>query len=305
MQFSRSAAFVAALALAMPAWAQESTGAQAPETAAATETETGTLAAPAEVTVDTVVASVNGTDITLGHMIAARERLPEQYQQLPDPVLFTGLLDQLVQQEALRQGREGLNKHSTMVIENETRSLQVSELIQEAVDAAITEEAIQAAYTARYAEAAPEEEFHAAHILVETEDEAKAIVEELAGGADFAETAREKSTGPSGPNGGDLGWFSKGMMVPAFEEAVVTLEPGTVSEPVQTQFGWHVIKLYETRQKDAPPLEDVREEIILQLQQETVEKVLAAATEGAEITRVENGVIDPSVLSNPDITFDE
>ncbi len=302
MQFSRSAALIAALALTMPAWAQETAETQAPETAA--EAETGTIEAPAEVSVDTVVATVNGTDITLGHMIAARERLPEQYQQLPDPVLFTGLLDQLVQQEALRQGREGLNRHSTLVIENETRSLQVSELIQEAVDTAITEEAIQAAYTARYAEAEPEQEFHAAHILVETEDEAKAIVEELAGGADFAETAREKSTGPSGPNGGDLGWFSKGMMVPAFEEAVVALEPGAVSEPVQTQFGWHVIKLYETRQKDAPPLEDVREEIIIQLQQETVEKVLAAATEGAEISRVENGAIDPSVLSNPDM-FDE
>ena len=257
-----------------------------------------------DVTASTVVATVNGTEITVGHMVIARERLPEQYRQLPDDVLFKGILDQLVQQEALRTGREGLNTRSTMTLENEERALQVSEVIAEAVDAAITEEAIEAAYLARYAEAEPEEEYNAAHILVTTEEEALELVSDLEGGADFGELARQKSTGPSGPNGGDLGWFSKGMMVPEFEGAVLALEPGATSAPVQTQFGWHVIRLNEVRQKDIPQLDEVRDELIQQLQRETVDAILASATDGAEITRVEEGEIDPSVLSRADLAFD-
>ncbi|MEM6824024.1 MAG: peptidylprolyl isomerase [Pseudomonadota bacterium] len=264
----------------------------------------GQALAQEPVTANTVVATVNGTDITLGHMIIARERLPDQYRELPNEVLFKGILDQLVQQEALRSGREGFSTRSERTLENERRALQVSEVIQEAVDAAITDEAIEAAYLARYAEAEPDEEFNAAHILVETEAEAQNLVTQLAEGGDFGELARENSTGPSGPNGGDLGWFSKGMMVPEFEAAVIALEPGAISQPVQTQFGWHVIQLNEIRQKDTPTLDDVREELIQQLQRETVDQILATATDGAEISRVEEGEIDPAVLSDQSISFE-
>ncbi|MEM9031705.1 MAG: peptidylprolyl isomerase [Pseudomonadota bacterium] len=264
----------------------------------------GQALAQEPVTANTVVATVNGTDITLGHMIIARERLPDQYRELPNEVLFKGILDQLVQQEALRSGREGFSTRSERTLENERRALQVSEVIQEAVDAAITDEAIEAAYLARYAEAEPDEEFNAAHILVETEAEAQNLVTQLAEGGDFGELARENSTGPSGPNGGDLGWFSKGMMVPEFEAAVIALEPGAISQPVQTQFGWHVIQLNEVRQKDTPTLDDVREELIQQLQRETVDQILATATDGAEISRVEEGEIDPAVLSDQSISFE-
>ena len=276
MHAVRPAALAAALVLAWPATAAE-TGAE------------------------TVVATVNGTETTLGHMIAARERLPQEYQQLPPDTLFKGLLDQLIQQEALRTGREELSRRSVLALENERRSLQVTEIISAAIEEAITDEAIQAAYNARYADAAPEKEFNAAHILVATEEEARALIGELEAGADFATLAREKSTGPSGPNGGDLGWFGTGMMVPEFEEAVIALEPGTVSEPVQTQFGWHVIRLNEVRQKDAPTLDEVRAELIQQIQSETIDGILASATEGAEITRLEEGAIDPAILSDSSI----
>ncbi len=258
------------------------------------------LAAPVfaqeEVTADTVVATVNGTDITVGHMIALRARLPQQYQQLPDDVLFDGILDQIVQQAVIGQTQEGLSKPNTLTLENERRALLANQVVDEIVAGATTDDAIQAAYDEAYGGAEPEMEFNASHILVETEEEAAALVTELEGGADFATLARENSTGPSGPNGGELGWFGPGMMVPEFENAVVALETGQVSAPVQTQFGWHVIKLNETRQSEAPALEDVRPELEGQVQRAAVDARIAELTEAAEITRIEPGEIDPAVL---------
>ena len=286
MHVFRAAAFAAAAILSSPASAQS------------TDPSEGSSKAIQDVTADTVVATVNGVEITAGHMIAARGRLPEQYQNLPAPALFAGLLDQLVQQEAVRSGTDTLSKRSSLILENERRSLQTSEIMRKVLDTAITDEAIAAVYEERYAQAEPPEEFNAAHILVETEEEAAALAEQLENGADFATLAREKSTGPSGPNGGDLGWFTRGMMVPEFEAAVVALAPGEVSGPVQTQFGWHVIRLNEIRQPDAPSLESVREEIVGILQQEAIETLLAEATAAAEITRVEATDIDASFLSD-------
>ncbi|MEM1065970.1 MAG: peptidylprolyl isomerase [Pseudomonadota bacterium] len=258
------------------------------------------LAAPVfaqdEVTADTVVATVNGTDITVGHMIALRARLPQQYQQLPDDVLFNGILDQIVQQAVIGQTQEALSKSNTLTLENERRALLANQVVDEVVAGATTDEAIQAAYDEAYGGAEPETEYNASHILVETEDEAAALVTELEGGADFATLAQENSTGPSGPNGGELGWFGPGMMVPEFEQAVVALEAGQVSAPVQTQFGWHVIKLNELRQKEAPALDDVRQELEGQVQRAAVDARIAELTEAAEITRVEPGEVDPSVL---------
>ncbi|MEO1155543.1 MAG: peptidylprolyl isomerase, partial [Pseudomonadota bacterium] len=162
---------------------------------------------------------------------------------------------------------------------------------------ALTDEALQAAYDETYGSVEPETEFNASHILVETEEEARALIEELDGGADFAALAQEHSTGPSGPNGGSLGWFGMGMMVPPFEAAVVELEPGSFSEdPVQTQFGWHVLILNETRLKDAPALEAVRDELAAQVQRQAVDARVAELTEAADVTRADITGIDPAVL---------
>ncbi|RVT82043.1 peptidylprolyl isomerase [Rhodobacteraceae bacterium CCMM004] len=253
-------------------------------------------AAPAQ-DADTVVATVDGTEITLGHMIVLAERLPDQYLQLPDQELFDGILQQLIQQTALGATQEA-TRRTDLILENEERALLASDAIRALAEAAVTDEALEELYRTRYAEAEPEREFNAAHILVETEEEAQAIVTELEGGADFATLAREKSTGPSGPNGGDLGWFSAGMMVPEFETAVMALEPGAVSAPVQTQFGWHVIKLNEVRDKPIPTLDQVRPELADTLQQAAVEEAIDSATEGATIDRAEPGSIDAALLRN-------
>ncbi|ANT60602.1 peptidylprolyl isomerase [Salipiger sp. CCB-MM3] len=249
---------------------------------------------------ETVVATVNGQDITLGEMLIIRASLPDQYQQLGDDVLWSGILDQLVQQEVLAQDEKAVETNRVKLsMATEHRTLMAAETVSAVAEAAVTDEAIQAAYDAQYADADQGQEFNASHILVESEDEAKAIIEELQGGADFAEVAKEKSTGPSGPNGGELGWFSAGMMVEPFQAAVEKMEPGAITEaPVQTQFGWHVIKLNETRAKEAPALDEVRDQIAQQVQQEAVKAYMDDAIAGAEITRTEAGEIDPSVLSN-------
>ena len=252
-----------------------------------------------EPSVDTVVATVNDTEITLGHMLVARASLPQQYQQLPDDVLFQGILDQLVQQTALADSFTGeLPPRVTLSIENETRSLTAGEAIEGVMAEDVSDEELQAAYDAQFKDAEPEKEFNASHILVETKEEADAIKAELDGGADFAEVAKEKSTGPSGPGGGSLGWFGPGMMVPEFEEAVAGMEAGGVSEPVETQFGWHVIKLNETRTGEAPVLEDVREELETQVRQTKVQEAIESLTEAAEVDRSAAEGIDPTVLKN-------
>ncbi len=258
----------------------------------------GQVMAEGHATADTVVATVNGTDITLGHMLVLRQRLPQQYQQLPPNVLFDGILDQLVQQTLLGENVESLSSASQLTLDNEERALKAAEAIRGVIEAAMTDEAIQAAYEEQYGNVEPETEYNASHILVETEEEAQALVTELEGGADFAELAMEKSTGPSGPRGGELGWFGKGAMVPPFEEAVIALEVGAVSAPVQTQFGWHVITLNETRLKGAPPLEQVQAQLAEGMQAAAIEARIAELTEGADITRKTVEDIDPAILND-------
>lgn len=251
------------------------------------------------VTSETVLATVNGTDITLGHLIALRGRLPEQYQQLSDDVLYQGMIDQIIQQQILADAATR-TKALELGIENESRAYVASQELARLSGAPIAGDVLQARYDAEFGDAEAAPEYNASHILVETEEEALTLVAELDGGADFAELAREKSTGPSGPGGGQLGWFGPGMMVPSFEEAVAGMEPGAVSAPVETQFGWHVIKLNETRLQDVPALDQVRGELEQVIRDEALQETLAALTAAADVTRTEVE-IDPSVIRDEDL----
>ncbi|WP_371931009.1 peptidylprolyl isomerase [Roseovarius sp. MMSF_3281] len=248
---------------------------------------------------DAVVATVNGTDITLGHMIALRSSLPQQYNQLPPEVLFDGLLEQLVQQTLLMQSFEGdLSRQSELLIENERRAVVAGEAITRVMGTEPDSEAVQAAYDEKYGNAEEETEYKAAHILVETEDEAKALIEELEGGADFAALAQENSIGPSASNGGDLGWFGAGTMVEPFFNAVAELETGEVSDPLETQFGWHVITLNETRIKEQPALDDVRAELEEQLRQAAFEEHVKKLEADGDVSRADTSGIDPSAIND-------
>lgn len=253
---------------------------------------------------DTVVATVNGTGITLGEMIITKAQLPQQYQELPDEVLFTGILDQLIQQQLLADTLEEVPSRLMVALANEERALRAGEVVDGIYQNAVSDAAIQAAYDAQIAEMGDTMEWNASHILVETKEEAAEIKAQIEDGADFAETAQERSTGPSGPNGGELGWFGPGMMVAPFEEAVTGMEPGDVSEPIQTQFGWHVVKLNDTRMQEAPSLEEMRGELTQQLQEAALQSRLDELGTTAEIDRPEEGAFDPSIISDLDLLED-
>lgn len=251
-----------------------------------------------DVTRDTVVATVNGVDITLGHLIVARDALPAQFQQMPNDQLLPGLIDQIVQQTLLMQSAGDPDARTRLVLENQDRQIRAAQALSLAVEAAVTPEAIEAFYTENVVNADMGSEYNASHILLENEDEARAIIAELDGGAEFETLARERSTGPSAPNAGNLGWFGRGDMVAPFEEAVLAMAPGTyTADPVETQFGWHVIFLNETRTREAPALEAVQGNIVEALQRQAIEAELARLQDGALIVRPEVD-LDPAVLSD-------
>lgn len=268
-------------------------------------------AAPAEQTAqpipasaDLVVATVAGKDITLGHMISLRRLLPEQYAEIPDATLFDSILEQLVSQQALAVQVTQPSRPVRLSLENEERSLLAASALESQTAAAATDEKIQETYDTLFADFEPTAEWNASHILVETEETAKTVVEEISGGKDFAEAAREHSTGPSAPNGGALGWFGAGMMVPEFETAVAALEPGQISAPFQTQFGWHVAKLNEVRETQPPTLDEVRDQIVMMIQQEAAAEIITAAEEAVEIVLPDLSGLDRSALSDTSLISD-
>lgn len=250
-----------ALILAAPAGAQDT---PAPAGAQDTPTPAGTQDSPAPA--DQPVAVVDGETLTMEDLQAFVQVLPEQAQQMPLELIYEQVVDRMVLNRVVvaRAEADGYDDREDVQARLALMRQQVlfEGWLQEQLDAQLTEEALRAAYQAQYANQPGETQVRARHILVEDEALAVSLIEELAGGADFAELAAEHSTGPSGPRGGDLGFFGRGQMVPPFEEAAMALAPGEVSPtPVETQFGWHVIKVEERRQAEPPPFEQVRDEL--------------------------------------------
>jgi len=268
-------------------------------TAIAAVLSTGALAQ--DVTAETVVATVGDTEITMGEVIIARSQLPQQYAQLPVDMLFTGLVDQLIQQQLLADASEGTSAQIEYTLRNERRALVAADVITQIADTSVTEADIQAAYDERFTNAEAIPEFNAAHLLVETEEEALAAKARIDEGAAFADVAREVSTGPTGPNGGNLGWFGAGAMVPAFEEAVAALEVGGVTEPFETQFGWHVATLLETRVQDLPTIDQVRSQLAQELQEVAITARIEKLAEMQTVTRPEEGQFDPALIDAVDL----
>ena len=246
---------------------------------------------------DRVLATVNGAEITLGHVASLRDNLPAQYQAIPDAVLFKAILDQLIQQTVLAQAVEGaLDARAMAGLANVRRDYLARVAMEGTSRAAVTEAAVAEAYARKYTEGEPKTEWNAAHILVATEEEAQRIKAEIEAGADFAAKAVEHSTDRgSAQGGGALGWFGLGMMVPEFEAAVVALEPGQIGGPVQTQFGWHLVKLNERRLAAAPPLDAVRAELATEIERAAIDARIAALLAAATVVRSDDGV-DPALM---------
>ncbi|MCY4303958.1 MAG: peptidylprolyl isomerase [Aestuariivita sp.] len=250
----------------------------------------------------TVMATINGKNITLGNMIVTYLSLPEQYINLSPALLFESILMELIQQEVLAQSYVGDPSTAIeLTLQNNRRALLAAEAIEGKVNVAIPDAEIETKYAQEYSNIPNENEYNAAHILLTSKSDALQVISDLNAGITFETLAKERSTGPSGPNGGSLGWFGRGQMVPEFETAVMALEKSEVSEPVQTQFGWHVIRLNETRIKPTPSLDDVRETIVRELQRAEIEKHIQNLMSSAEILRPDMNSIDPSVLSKVEL----
>ena len=227
---------------------------------------------------DTVVAELNGETITWGEITAFQQTVPsaaelETRQTLPQ------LLNFYIDQKLILNAAQGRGLVNDPQVKEQLARLE-GELIRQAylrdeISDRVTPERIQEAYNKRMETTVQEDEIKARHILVETQDEAEALLAALNDGADFAGLAREKSTGPSGPQGGDLGWFTAGTMVPEFSEAAFGLEPGQISSsPVQTDFGWHVIFVEDRRLKPLPTLDEMRPQLRDELADEAVQALM-------------------------------
>ena len=217
--------------------------------------------------------------------LAELRRVPEDQRR---PILVSALIDMLLMSQAAeKQGLAESDAFKTRMNFLKMRALRDA-YVQENIAGAIDEAAIKARYEKDTADFDAAEELKARHILVKTEDEAKDIIKQLDGGADFAELAKEKSTGPSGPNGGDLGFFTKGRMVKEFEDAAFQLAAGEYTkEPVKTQFGWHVILVEERRKQEPPAFDQVKDRIRETLMREKYIESVAKLKEDASIERLD------------------
>lgn len=249
---------------------------------------TVTTAMPALAQERITVATLDGEAIYLDEVIAVAETLPQEYQQQGIGALYPQLVDEVVNARlAAVAGRaSGIDKDDDVAAAIKAAADRViaETYITRKVNEQLTDEAIQTAYDAYVDDTASREQVTASHILVETEEEAKAIIAQLSDGADFATLAKEKSTGPSGPNGGELGSFGRGQMVPAFETAAFAMAEGSYSEtPVQTQFGWHVIKVSAKGLQEAPSLDEMRDQLVANLSRQSFSRIVEELRVGSSL----------------------
>ena len=225
------------------------------------------------------VGTLNGETIWLDEVMRQAERLPAQFRQTPMANYFDQLLadmvDSRIAANAARAEKYDTKEEIVLAMKTAADRVLAESWIGDKIADDVNEKAVEKAYQIFAADTASREQVTAAHILVATKDEAISIIDSLESGADFAELAKSKSTGPSGPNGGSLGTFGRGQMVPAFENAAFTLEIGKFTKkPVQTQFGWHVIKVEAKETAPAPTIDAMRDQLIQTLSTQALGRVL-------------------------------
>lgn len=235
------------------------------QTPPATEGQTEMPAIPSDGE-DSVIATVGGIELYESELAYAMSDLDPQFGQLPPEQRRVAALSALIDIKLLSQRAEEAGLGDSEVFQKRIDFLRDRALhnayFQEEILASISEEDVRARYDAEIAATPAAEEINARHILVESQEEATALIEELDGGADFAALAEEHSSDGSSSNGGDLGYFQRGQMVGPFEEAAFSLEPGSYTEePVESQFGWHIIKVEDRRDAEPPAFEQVSDQV--------------------------------------------
>ncbi len=237
---------------------------------------------------DPVVATVAGVEIRASELTLAEGDLDPQFARLPDEQRRVAALAAVIDIKTLARKAEAEKLDETdefkRLMEFQRDRALHNAIFKSSVVDPVSDADLKARYEKEIAATPAEEEVSARHILLESEDEAKAVIAELETGKDFAELAKEKSTGPSAAQGGDLGFFTKGRMVPEFEAVAFTLQAGEYAkEPVKTQFGWHVIKVEERRETAAPAFEEVSDQVRQVVMRERYAELIRAARDETEI----------------------
>jgi peptidyl-prolyl cis-trans isomerase C len=247
-----------------------------------------TLAAPASAK---VLARVNGAEITDEDVKIAMEDIGSSLpQQIEGPARQAYILDYLIDAKLVAQKAEadkmGEGPEFAKKVAYYRDKVLMEDLLGKVAKDAATDTAIQQTYDDVAKQQKPEEEVRARHILVESEPDAQAALKRVKGGEDFAKVANEMSKDP-GSKGGELGWFTKERMVPEFAEAAFKMQPGQISDPVKSQFGWHIIQLEERRQKQFPSLDQVRDQVTRYVVQKSQSELILKLREEAKVERTE------------------
>src|SRR5262249_27907159 len=252
---------------------------------------------------DKIVARVNGTDIKASDVTIAEEDIGANLAQVPPESRREYLTNYLTDMTLVSKAAEARKLADSDAFKQRLAyyrsKILMDLLLQSEAKAAVSEGAMHQLYDEAARQMAGQQEVHARHILVKTEDEAKAIVAELKNGADFAELARKKSTDPGASEGGDLGYFPKEDMVPEFADAAFKLEKGQISEPVHTRFGWHVIKMEDNRERLRPPVGRVRAQLAAQVVRRSQAELIPKWRADARVERLEQPVAQPVQPTQP------
>jgi peptidyl-prolyl cis-trans isomerase C len=253
---------------------------------------------------DTVVARVNGTEIRTSDLAMAEEEIGSNLPPMPPEAkreyLTTYVTDLVLAAQAAEARKLADTPEGKRRLAYARNKTLMEMLLQTEAKAALTEEAMRKVYEEATKQIGSEQETRARHILVETEAEAKTIAEELKKGADFAELAKQKSKDPGAADGGDLGYFTKDQMVPEFAEAAFKMEVGKISDPIKSQFGWHVIKVEDRRVRPVPEYEKVKDQIEQFLVRRTQTELITKLRQDAKIEKVATQTA-PTPAPNPPV----
>ncbi len=246
---------------------------------------------------NTPFIEVNGKIVKFGSAIIAFSKLQQRNVNIDNNTIFSQIVQQLVNEELLSQKIDKENKLTVLALEHEKRSAKAAQMVSKILKNFPNDELINSAYQNLSDELKGSLEYNASHILVKEEGQAKTIRKDINNGDNFEALAKEHSIGPTGKNGGNLDWFDLSNMVPEFSTALMVLSEGDVSQPVQTKFGWHLIKLNKTREKKIPELEEIKAQLVQNLRQKKINDYLKSLTENSEINFVGKN-ISPNEITN-------
>jgi len=246
---------------------------------------------------DTPFLEVNGKIVKFGSAIIAFSKIRQTNREFDQKTIFSQIVQQLVNEELLSQKIDKENKLTLLALEHEKRSAKAAQMVSKILKNFPNDKLLNSAYQNLTEQFKNALEYNASHFLVKEEDQAKSILVDLKGGKTFEEMAKEYSIGPTGKDGGKLNWFDLNSMVPEFSTALMVLSEGDISQPVKTKFGWHLIKLNQTREKQIPELKDVKPQLVQNLRQKKINDYLNSLTENSEIEFLGKD-INPNEIAN-------